>query len=774
MLIFFTQFCIAQIVNIPDANFKAALIEDGVDTNNDGEIQVTEAEVVTYINVSGESISSLEGINSFINLETLRATVNELTTLDVSSLTNLILLDVFYNSLTEINVSGLTNLESLLLSNNQLTSLDLNGLNNLKTLLVVLNNLTSIDVSNLILLEKLHLANNQLTNINVNDLINLNELRLGSNQLSSLGVSNLTNLTSLSILNNQLLSLNLSGLENLIFLEAWDNQLTSINLTGLSSLKILGVHNNSLTVLDLSDLVLLEYLDGYNNPFISLNIKNGSTEHLAIDYDNTLEYICADNEEVNGIQQEIDDAQTTTIVNSYCSFIPGGEFYIIEGHNNLDIDDNGCDNSDASYPNLQYSITDGTTTGSFISNNSGDYSIYVQDGSHTITPILENPTYFSISPTSFSVNFPADTSPFIQDFCITPLGDFPDLEASIIPLDDARPGFDANYKIIYKNKGTTTINSTLEFTFQDIYMDLVTANPSPDEQIQSLLKWDYTNLLPQESRSIFVTMNINTPTDTPPVNGDDILIFEVSNPITDDENPNDNVAVLNQTVLNSYDPNDKTCIEGEYILPTHIGEYLHYVIRFENTGTASAVNVVIKDIIDISKLDISSLTPTDASHPFITRIKNTNEVEFVFENIQLPFDDENNDGYIAFKIKTLPILELNDIIENNAEIYFDFNAPIITNTYTTKIIEESSTDGIIGTNTISTFPNPTKNQLFINSETSFEKISIFDTSGKLISSIQLSHPLTEYELNISKLSEGIYFLEVQSKNIKEMKKFIKN
>ena len=68
----------AQIVNIPDPNFKTALIDEGVDTNNDGEIQVSEAEAVLSLNVSNRAISSLEGIQSFINLEDLFCSNNEL------------------------------------------------------------------------------------------------------------------------------------------------------------------------------------------------------------------------------------------------------------------------------------------------------------------------------------------------------------------------------------------------------------------------------------------------------------------------------------------------------------------------------------------------------------------------------------------------------------------------------------------------------------------------------------------------------------------------
>ncbi|MBL0101347.1 MAG: hypothetical protein IPP49_16015 [Saprospiraceae bacterium] len=100
-----------------------------------------------------------------------------------------------------------------------------------------------------------------------------------------------------------------------------------------------------------------------------------------------------------------------------------------------------------------------------------------------------------------------------------------------------------------------------------------------------------------------------------------------------------------------------------------IGKYVDYLIRFENTGNYAAENVVVKDIIDTKTFDVSSLQITDASHEVYTRIEG-NKVEFIFENINLPFDDANNDGYIAFKIKTLPTLVLGDSLKKSSRHLF--------------------------------------------------------------------------------------------------------
>lgn len=103
------QLSFGQIVNIPDANFKNALLTHSptIDTNSDGDIQVSEAEAAFSLTVSSKSIASLEGIQSFVNLETLYCTNNQLTDLDVSNLVNLKYFYCGNNKLQWLNMSGL-------------------------------------------------------------------------------------------------------------------------------------------------------------------------------------------------------------------------------------------------------------------------------------------------------------------------------------------------------------------------------------------------------------------------------------------------------------------------------------------------------------------------------------------------------------------------------------------------------------------------------------------------------------------------------------------
>ena len=143
----------AQIVNIPDPNFKARLIIAEVDTNNDGEIQVSEAEAVTGMLDVGlfhpdYPIYDLTGIEAFVNITGLNVWGNELTTLDLSSNTLLIELYCVDNNLTYLNVENCINLEQISAYHNQLTNIDLSQNINLKEVDFYKNDLTSLDIRN--------------------------------------------------------------------------------------------------------------------------------------------------------------------------------------------------------------------------------------------------------------------------------------------------------------------------------------------------------------------------------------------------------------------------------------------------------------------------------------------------------------------------------------------------------------------------------------------------------------------------------------------------
>jgi uncharacterized repeat protein (TIGR01451 family) len=587
---------------------------------------------------------------------------------------------------------------------------------------------------------------------------------------------------SLDVSNSSIASL--EGLQNFINLKQLfcnNNQINTLNLSSNINLIHINCNNNLLTSLDTSNITNLSFgISCNNNLLSSLNLKGIGSSFIytfnGLTYSNNpnLDYICI-RENIPELTSYIIDSNiflglSNVVINSYCSFNPGGTFYTIQGNTKYDANANDCDTNDANFANLKINLTDGTNSGSVIANTSGNYNLPVSAGTHTLTPVLENPTYFVVSPSTAMVTFPASTSPFSQNFCVSPNGIHNDLEIVLIPITIAKAGFDASYKIKFKNKGTQTQSGVINLNFPDAVLDLVSSIPVTSTTTTNVLTYNFSNLQPFESREINIVFNLNAPTETPALNEGSILNYVATITGLTDETPLDNVAELNQTVYNSFDPNDKICLEGTNLNPSKIGDYLHYKIRFENTGNANATNVVVKDIIDVSKFDMATLLMVATSHDCYTKISEGNKVEFIFENINLPFTANANDGYVVFKIKSKSNLVAGDQVSNLAQIYFDYNFPITTNTATSNfqtlgLNEFSSSKNFI----IS--PNPTNSVLNITNfnNSIISSITIYNLLGQQMQTIINPNEI----IDVSNLQSGNYIVSIKTEKATENFKFIK-
>ena len=106
----------SQIVTIPDVNFKNALLSHVpvINTNGDGEIQVSEALAFTgTINVSSKSIADLTGIDAFTNIQGLNFSYNQVSTLSLNNFPSLTQLNCLANRLTVLPLTNLPLLNTL-------------------------------------------------------------------------------------------------------------------------------------------------------------------------------------------------------------------------------------------------------------------------------------------------------------------------------------------------------------------------------------------------------------------------------------------------------------------------------------------------------------------------------------------------------------------------------------------------------------------------------------------------------------------------------------
>lgn len=206
LFLLFLQFGFAQIVNIPDANFKAKLLahDPVIDTNSDGEIQVSEAEALDYaLNVAEANISDLTGIEAFENINYLYCQSNDLTSIDVSQLVQLQTLTAWSNEIESIDISQNVNLVTLVISNNQLTELDVSQNLALEDIQIGYNQIIDLDVSQNSQLKFITSVSNPHTSLDFSQNPNLEFVSLSS-------LSNLTNLNFQNG-NNEILDMYVHG-----------------------------------------------------------------------------------------------------------------------------------------------------------------------------------------------------------------------------------------------------------------------------------------------------------------------------------------------------------------------------------------------------------------------------------------------------------------------------------------------------------------------------------------------------------------------------------
>jgi uncharacterized repeat protein (TIGR01451 family) len=235
-------------------------------------------------------------------------------------------------------------------------------------------------------------------------------------------------------------------------------------------------------------------------------------------------------------------------------------------------------------------------------------------------------------------------------------------------------------------------------------------------------------------------------------------------------------------VTGSYDPNDKTGFplgvgSAHDILPN---QKIEYLIRFQNTGTDTAFTVVIRDTLS-ADFNIFSLKSGASSHNYSFKTYGPRVLEWTFDNIMLPDSNVNepaSNGFIQFEVEQMPSLSNGTVLENTAAIYFDFNAPIITNTsihtINTNISPFNDIQQIILEDklNIRMYPNPTNGIVYIDKmDNESLDFLVVDNLGRILLSKKSVNLITN--LDLSNLPSGVYFITVSNGRKMATQKIIK-
>ena len=446
------------------------------------------------------------------------------------------------------------------------------------------------------------------------------------------------------------------------------------------------------------------------------------------------------------------------------------------------IDSNSNGTQDSGEPNFplgqfHYEINN-TGNQHAITAPSGSYMLYDQIPDHIYNLSYSiNGDYTSqyTSPPGYTNVNVSSASMTTYNFPITVLQNYTDLGVTLVPQSSPRAGTSYSVKIVYTNNSNQTLATGI-LTFNNNAGTLITnVSQTGTTAITNGFTYAFTNLLPYESRTIIVTISVPS---IPNVSLGQLLTNTVSIvPPSGDLIANNNSNSATQAIVGSYDPNDKVEGHGDKILFSSFtaNDYLEYTIRFENNGTAGALNVTVNDILD-SKLDESTLVMLAASHSYtLNRLSNT--LTWKFNNIQLPVsipDTDTGKGFVKFKIKPKAGYAVGDIIPNTAQIYFDSNPAIVTNTFNTEFVAALGND-LFTENSIILYPNPANTLVQItlqNTAEIIEDITVYDILGKRVNQIS-NVASNQSTIDVSPLSKGVYLVEISTENhLKQIKKLI--
>ena len=358
----------------------------------------------------------------------------------------------------------------------------------------------------------------------------------------------------------------------------------------------------------------------------------------------------------------------------------------------------------------------------------------------------------------------------------------------------ARPGFNQFNCVQVCNFGDNSAYAIVTFTHDDLFSNQTPwPNISPAygnliastfiyDEATNTFTWNLDDMAPGECRKIMWWM----PVPVTAMIGDIIYSEAKVNPIMGDIYPANNCLTWTQAVTGSYDPNDKRNFIGE----TQWGGLFYdqnvpmeYAIRFQNVGNDTAFTVVVRDTLDSEYLDVTTIRGFTASHDMSVQFEDSNVLVFTFNNILLVDSLTNepaSNGWLNFNVDLKPNLPLNTEIRNQAAIYFDFNAPVITN----ELVD-------IFTNEVSVF-SPTKNTLqveisptvttdeirvhYIIGNTNSVSMQIYNIGGVLLQDVDFGKKETgEHVENLSlkDFTAGVYFVFVKTEEGSAVQKVVK-
>ena len=339
----------------------------------------------------------------------------------------------------------------------------------------------------------------------------------------------------------------------------------------------------------------------------------------------------------------------------------------------------------------------------------------------------------------------------------------PKLEVHI-SIPRQRCGFPAKIRIKVINSGMVPLKPGIRFT-TDSLISIDSFGVKPDSSSKYRFVWKLDSIFPDEWKVL--EMYYRVP-------GTEFIGEDLKFNYSYFGRGKPNIKIWSKDsiideIRCAYDPNDKMVWPMRKSLgnQTLFSEKLTYRIRFQNTGTDTAFNIVVADTLS-PNLDWRTFKIADHSHPMTTKMYDNGLVEFIFRDILLPdshVNEPESHGYIYYTIRAKEGLKEESPVYNRAHIFFDYNPAIVTNTTNNLMVSKLNYGSINPprSDKVLIYPNPAQSILhLILPAQGGATVKLFDTNGRQVFEKQLD--AQNPQLDVSQLSNGIYLLKVQQGN----------
>jgi hypothetical protein len=398
-------------------------------------------------------------------------------------------------------------------------------------------------------------------------------------------------------------------------------------------------------------------------------------------------------------------------------------------------------------------------------NSSGQFDFILPPGTYNLaeTPPLYHTVICPSTPPN--VTLTASQSYLNYDFYNMP-DSIIDLAINCIPYQQAVAGFTQHQRMFVRNLGTFSENPDVVY-MHSLDVNFISSTPSPDTYDPLTGKLTWSGPLMAANGVNVIDLYFGIPSALP--TGHTLNNSDTVYPIIGDTSAYNNYEDIQETVVRSFDPNYMEVKPKGTLAPGYISatkdSILRYVVHFQNTGTYPATYVTLKIPID-ANLDISKFSLIGASHTVTSVSADNNRLLTIrFDNINLPdsgSDRLGSQGFAAFTFhQKRGLLPLTPISEQ-ANIYFDFNPAVATNSVLNTINGPNGIRGIEN-GSLNVYPNPTTGNVTVDLSAindNMKRITVYDVSGRSVIDMPINESANKrYTLNTSSLGSGVYIIE---------------